>query len=35
MSWEKLIKENKYIFVKKYFKKEVGRRKIGHVNIIL
>jgi len=31
----KLIEENKYIFVKKYFKKELGRRKIGHVNIIL
>ena len=31
----KLIEENKYIFVKKYFKKEIGRRKIGHVNIIL
>ena len=31
----KLIGENKYIFVKKYFKKELGKRKIGHVNIIL
>ena len=31
----KSIDKNKYRSVKKYFKKDIGIRKIGHANIIL